>query len=40
MLRAVADSARSLDDLDDEAVRSLERDGLVVVEEGYVALPG
>jgi A/G-specific adenine glycosylase len=40
MLRAVTESARSLDDLDDEAVRSLERDGLVVVKEGYVALPG
>ena len=38
-LRAVADSARTLHELDDEAVRSLERDGLVVVEEGVVALP-
>ena len=38
-LRAVADSARTLRELDDEAVRSLERDGLVVVEEGVVALP-
>jgi A/G-specific adenine glycosylase len=40
MLRAVAESPRELDGLDDEAVRSLERDGLVVVEEGQVALPG
>jgi A/G-specific adenine glycosylase len=38
-LRAVAGSTRELDELDDEAVRSLERDGLVVVEEGVVALP-
>lgn len=38
-LRAVAESARVLGDLDHEAVRSLERDGLVVVEEGVVALP-
>jgi A/G-specific adenine glycosylase len=38
-LRAVAESERDLDELDDEAVRSLERDGLVVVEEGVVALP-
>jgi A/G-specific adenine glycosylase len=39
-LRLVADEPRELDTLDDEAVRSLERDGLVVVEEGVVALPG
>ncbi len=40
-LRAVAESARELAALDGEAVRSLERDGLVVVvEEGLVALPG
>jgi hypothetical protein len=38
-LRAVAESTRALSELDDEAVRSLERDGLVVVEEGVVALP-
>jgi A/G-specific adenine glycosylase len=38
-LRAVADSPRELETLDDEAVRSLERDGLVVVDEGRVALP-
>jgi A/G-specific adenine glycosylase len=39
-LRVVAAAPRALDDLDDEAVRSLERDGLVVVEEGVVGLPG
>jgi A/G-specific adenine glycosylase len=38
-LRTVADSPRELESLDDEAVRSLERDGLVVVDEGRVALP-
>jgi A/G-specific adenine glycosylase len=38
-LRLVVDEPRELDALDDEAVRSLERDGLVVVEEGLVALP-
>ncbi len=38
-LRAVAESAQTIGDLDDEAVRSLARDGLVVVEEGVVALP-
>jgi len=38
-LRLVADEPRELDALDDEAVRSLERDGLVVVEDGLVALP-
>ena len=38
-LRAVADDRRPLDDLDAEAVRSLERDGLVVVSEGRVGLP-
>ena len=38
-LRIVADAARELSVLDDEAVRSLERDGLVVVEEGVVTLP-
>jgi A/G-specific adenine glycosylase len=38
-LRLVAKSSRTLVALDDEAVRSLERDGLVVVEEGVVALP-
>ena len=38
-LRLVAESVRDLDALDDDAVRSLERDGLVVVEEGVVALP-
>lgn len=38
-LRAVADSARALGDLDREAVLSLERDGLVVVVDGLVSLP-
>jgi A/G-specific adenine glycosylase len=38
-LRRVADAAQRIDALDNEAVRSLERDGLVVVEEGLVALP-
>jgi A/G-specific adenine glycosylase len=38
-LRVVADAARELGELDDEAVRSLERDGLVVVRGGVVALP-
>lgn len=38
-LRLVAQEARPLDALDDRAVRALERDGLVVVEQGLVALP-
>ncbi len=38
-LRLVAERARPASELDDEAVRSLERDGLVVVEEGRVSLP-
>jgi A/G-specific adenine glycosylase len=38
-LRVVAEAPRELARLDDEAVRSLERDGLVVVEEGLVNLP-
>jgi A/G-specific adenine glycosylase len=38
-LRIVADGPRALDALDAEAVRSLERDGLVVVDDGLVALP-
>ncbi len=38
-LRVVAEGATSLDNLDNEAVRSLERDGLVVVGDGVVALP-
>ena len=38
-LRLVAKSARELDALDGEAVRSLERDGLVVVEDGVAGLP-
>lgn len=38
-LRAVADVPRPAGELDEEAVRSLERDGLVVVEHGLVRLP-
>jgi A/G-specific adenine glycosylase len=38
-LRVVADASRELGELDDEAVRSLERDGLVVVAGGFVTLP-
>src|SRR5262245_24424358 len=39
-LRIVADAPQHLAELDDAAVRSLERDGLVVVQDGTVALPG
>ena len=38
-LRIVADAPRHVAALDDEAVRSLERDGLVVVTDGLVSLP-
>ena len=38
-LRSVASSTASVDALDRDAVRSLERDGLVVVSDGQVALP-
>ena len=38
-LRALVASPRDLAELDDEAVRSLERDGLVVIEDGRVELP-
>jgi A/G-specific adenine glycosylase len=38
-LRLVAESARSLDALDAEAVRSLERDGLVAMRGEVVSLP-
>jgi A/G-specific adenine glycosylase len=38
-LRLVAEAERPLDSLDGEAVASLERDGLVVVADGVVALP-
>jgi len=38
-LRLVAEAERELEALDDEAVGSLERDGLVVVANGVVALP-
>jgi A/G-specific adenine glycosylase len=39
LLRHVAVAPRPVDDCDSEAVRSLERDGLVVVEAGVVRLP-
>ena len=39
LLRAVADAPCELRGLDDEAVRSLQRDGLVIVEGGVVSLP-
>ncbi|HKX47565.1 MAG TPA: A/G-specific adenine glycosylase [Gaiellaceae bacterium] len=39
LLRLVADTPCELQGLDDEAVRSLQRDGLVVVEGGVVSLP-
>jgi A/G-specific adenine glycosylase len=39
MLRLVAQSARGVETLDREAVHSLERDGLVVVADGFVRLP-
>ncbi len=38
-LRLVAGAPQSLDDLDGDAVRSLEQDGLVVVSDECVALP-
>jgi A/G-specific adenine glycosylase len=38
-LRVVAAGPRALDALDAEAIRSLERDGLVVVDDGLVELP-
>jgi A/G-specific adenine glycosylase len=38
-LRVVADAPHKLRELDDEAISSLERDGLVVVQEGLVSLP-
>jgi A/G-specific adenine glycosylase len=39
VLRAVTARPTSLAALDDEAVQALERDGLVVVDQGVVALP-
>ena len=39
-LRLVAATSRTYDELDVDAVRSLERDGLVVVADGLVSLPG
>jgi A/G-specific adenine glycosylase len=38
-LRLVAEASRPLADLDDAAVRSLERDGLVRIADGVVTLP-
>jgi len=38
-LKLVADADRKLAGLDGEAVRSLERDGLVVIRKGIVSLP-
>jgi A/G-specific adenine glycosylase len=38
-LRLVAEEPRELAQLDDDAVRSLEGDGLVVIENGTVSLP-
>jgi A/G-specific adenine glycosylase len=38
-LRLVSETSRPVAALDTDAVRSLERDGLVVVREGLVALP-
>jgi A/G-specific adenine glycosylase len=38
-LRLVAESEQPVHALDDEAVRALQRDGLVVVADGVVALP-
>jgi A/G-specific adenine glycosylase len=40
MLRLLAAGARPLAELDPDAVRSLERDGLVGLRNGLVALPG
>jgi A/G-specific adenine glycosylase len=39
-LRLVAESSRHVEGLDAETVSSLEQDGLVVVSQGVVALPG
>jgi len=39
-LRLVAESSRHVEGLDAEAVSSLEQDGLVVVSQGVVGLPG
>ncbi len=39
VLRLVAEAARPVDELDGEAVASLERDGLVTLADGFVALP-
>ncbi len=39
-LRLVADAERAVADLDPDAVESLARDGLVLVTDGTVSLPG
>jgi A/G-specific adenine glycosylase len=39
-LRLVADAERAVVDLDKDAVESLQRDGLVLVTDGTVSLPG
>jgi A/G-specific adenine glycosylase len=39
MLRLVAESPRPLEELDGEAVKALERDGLVATANGTVRLP-
>ncbi len=39
LLRLVSDESQSLDGLDAEAVESLRRDGLIVVNDGVIALP-
>ena len=39
-LRLVADAEQPVDDLDPDAVESLQRDGLVLVTDGTVSLPG
>jgi hypothetical protein len=40
LLTLVAERPRPLASLDQDAVESLRRDGLVLVAEGVVALPG
>jgi len=39
MLRLVAESPRTLEELDGEALAALERDGLVATSDGTVRLP-
>ena len=40
VLRLVAEGPQALQEVDAEAVRALEQDGLVVVTDGFVGLPG